>query len=143
MCLEPPLQGIWPATHTCAVTQDQSGDPVVCRPALYLLNYTSQGLSNLEIMFHSLAIFSLSKIVRLFFMAKNHDKALFFLQLVENYPMHVINTFYQHFHQLCPTVDPYGHPPQKDIVIKYLKDENHGLSIQEISIFKSKHSSES
>ena len=36
-----------------------------------------------------------------------------------------------------------GIPHKKDTEMKYLKDENQGLSIQETSSFKSKHSSES
>ena len=36
-----------------------------------------------------------------------------------------------------------GVPHKKDIIMKYLKDENQGISNQETSSFKSKHSSES
>ena len=39
--------------------------------------------------------------------------------------------------------NPCGHAPQKDIVIKYLKNENQDLSNQGTSSLKSKHSSES
>ena len=40
-----PLLGTWPATQACALTGNQTGDPLVCRPALQPLSYTSQGLS--------------------------------------------------------------------------------------------------
>ena len=37
------LLGTWPATQACALTGNQTGDPLVCRPALNSLNHTSQG----------------------------------------------------------------------------------------------------
>ena len=33
----------WPATQACALTGNQTGDPLVHRPALSLLSHTSQG----------------------------------------------------------------------------------------------------
>ena len=41
--LEHPLLGTWPATLACALTGNQTGDPLVCGPALNLLSHTSQG----------------------------------------------------------------------------------------------------
>ena len=41
--LERPLLGTWPATQACALTGNQTGDPLVCRLALDPLNHTSQG----------------------------------------------------------------------------------------------------
>ena len=38
-----PLTGTWPATQTCALTRNQTGDPLVHRPALNPLSHTSQG----------------------------------------------------------------------------------------------------
>ena len=38
-----PSLGIWPATQACALTGYQTGDPLVCRPVLNPLSYTSQG----------------------------------------------------------------------------------------------------
>ena len=38
-----PLLGIWPATQACALTGNQTGDPVVCRRVLNPLSRTSQG----------------------------------------------------------------------------------------------------
>ena len=35
--------GTWPATRACALTRNQTGDPLVYKPALSPLNYTSQG----------------------------------------------------------------------------------------------------
>ena len=37
------LLGTWPATQACALTGNQTGDPLVCRPALNPLSQTSQG----------------------------------------------------------------------------------------------------
>ena len=37
------LLGTWPKTQACALTENQTGDPVVCRPALNPLSHTSQG----------------------------------------------------------------------------------------------------
>ena len=38
----PPL-GTWPVTQTCALTGNQTGNPLVRRPMLNALSYTSQG----------------------------------------------------------------------------------------------------
>ena len=38
-----PLLGIWPTTHACAPIGNQTGDPLVHRPMLNPLSYTSQG----------------------------------------------------------------------------------------------------
>ena len=38
----PPL-GAWPATQACALTGNQTSDPLVYRPMLNLLSHTSQG----------------------------------------------------------------------------------------------------
>ena len=38
-----PLLGTWPATQACALTGNQTGDPLVHRLALNPLNHTSQG----------------------------------------------------------------------------------------------------
>ena len=37
----PPL-GTWPTTQACALTGNQTSDPLVLKPALNLLSYTSQ-----------------------------------------------------------------------------------------------------
>ena len=39
------LLGTWPATQACALTGNQTGDPLVHKPALNPLSYTSQGPS--------------------------------------------------------------------------------------------------
>ena len=36
-----PLLGTWPATQACTLTGNGTGDPLVCRPALNALSYTS------------------------------------------------------------------------------------------------------
>ena len=38
-----PLLGTWPATQVCALTGNQTGNPLVSRLALNLLSHTSQG----------------------------------------------------------------------------------------------------
>ena len=38
-----PLLGTWPATQACDLTGNPTGDPLVCRPVLNPLSYTSQG----------------------------------------------------------------------------------------------------
>ena len=38
-----PLLGTWPATQACALTENRTSDPLVRRPALNSLSYTSQG----------------------------------------------------------------------------------------------------
>ena len=38
-----PLLGTWPTTQACALTGNQTCDPMVCRPALNPLSHTSQG----------------------------------------------------------------------------------------------------
>ena len=40
--LRRPLLGTWPATQTCSLTGDQTGNPLLCRPALNALSHTSQ-----------------------------------------------------------------------------------------------------
>ena len=35
--------GTWPTTQACALTTNQTRDPLVCRPALNPLSHTSQG----------------------------------------------------------------------------------------------------
>ena len=42
--LKLPLLGTWPATQACALTGNQTGNPLVCSLALYPLSCTSQGL---------------------------------------------------------------------------------------------------
>ena len=39
-----PLLGTWPTTQACALTENQTSDPLVCRPALNPLSYTSWGI---------------------------------------------------------------------------------------------------
>ena len=39
-----PQLGTWPATQACALTGNQTGEPLVPRPALNPLSYTSQGI---------------------------------------------------------------------------------------------------
>ena len=39
-----PLLGAWPATQACALTGNQTNDPLVHRPALNPLGHTSQGI---------------------------------------------------------------------------------------------------
>ena len=41
-----PLLGTWPTTQACALTRNQTSDPLVCRPALNPLSRTSQGQFN-------------------------------------------------------------------------------------------------
>ena len=41
--LECPLLGTWPTTQACALTGNRTGDPLVHRPMLNPLCYTSQG----------------------------------------------------------------------------------------------------
>ena len=38
-----PLLGTWPTAHTCALTGNQTGSPLVPRPTLSPLSRTSQG----------------------------------------------------------------------------------------------------
>ena len=38
-----PLLGTWPATQACALTGNQTGDPLVCKPVLNPLSHTTQG----------------------------------------------------------------------------------------------------
>ena len=38
-----PLLGTWPATQACALTGNQTSDPLVHRPALNPLSHTCQG----------------------------------------------------------------------------------------------------
>ena len=42
--LRTPHWGTWPATQACALTGNQTSDPLVCRPALNPLSHASQGL---------------------------------------------------------------------------------------------------
>ena len=39
----PPLGGTWPTTQACALTGNQTSDPLVHRLALNPLSHTSQG----------------------------------------------------------------------------------------------------
>ena len=41
-----PLLGTWPTTQACALTGNQTGDPLVLRPTLNPLSHTSQGKNN-------------------------------------------------------------------------------------------------
>ena len=43
-----PTPGTWPTTQACALTGNQIGDPLVCRPVLNPLSYTSQGQAPLS-----------------------------------------------------------------------------------------------
>ena len=38
-----PHLGTWPTTQACALTRNRTGNPLVQRPALSPLSYTSQG----------------------------------------------------------------------------------------------------
>ena len=38
-----PLLGTWPTTQACTLAGNQTGDPLVCRPAPNPLSHTSQG----------------------------------------------------------------------------------------------------
>ena len=46
----PPL-GTWPATQACALTGNQTSDPLVHRPVLNPLSHTSQGLNTVMFKF--------------------------------------------------------------------------------------------
>ncbi|KAF6094981.1 hypothetical protein HJG60_012021 [Phyllostomus discolor] len=41
-----PLLGTWPATQACALTGNQTNDPLVHRLAFYPLSHTSQGMTS-------------------------------------------------------------------------------------------------
>ena len=41
-CMPPTKELTWPTTQACALTWNQTGDPLVCRPVLNLLSHTSQ-----------------------------------------------------------------------------------------------------
>ena len=41
--LEHPLLRTWPTTQACALTGNQTGDPLVCGLSISPLNHTSQG----------------------------------------------------------------------------------------------------
>ena len=41
--LQRPLLGTWPATQACALTRNQTSNPLIHRPALNPLSHTSQG----------------------------------------------------------------------------------------------------
>ena len=41
--LHAPYWGIWPSTQACVLTGNQTSDPLVRRPVLNPLSYTSQG----------------------------------------------------------------------------------------------------
>ena len=41
--LHAPLLGTWPVTQACALTGNQTGNPLVRRPAFNPLSHTSQG----------------------------------------------------------------------------------------------------
>ena len=47
LSLTHPLQGTWPATQACTLTGNRAGDPLVHRPALNPLSYTSRDLPKL------------------------------------------------------------------------------------------------
>ena len=51
-----PLLGTWPATQACALTENWTSDPLLCRPALSPLSLTSQG--NLLFFFNSASLLS-------------------------------------------------------------------------------------
>ena len=38
-----PLLGTWSTTQACALTGNQTGDPLLCGPALHPLSHTNQG----------------------------------------------------------------------------------------------------
>ena len=42
-CLICPVLGTWPATQACALTGNRTGNPLIYRPMLSPLSYTSQG----------------------------------------------------------------------------------------------------
>ena len=44
-----PLRGSWPATQACALIENQTSDPLVCRLALDPLSHTSQGPSPISL----------------------------------------------------------------------------------------------
>ena len=46
--LEQPLLGTRPTTQACALTANQTGNPLVCRPALNPLSHTSQGKTSVS-----------------------------------------------------------------------------------------------
>ena len=46
-----PQLGTWPATQTCSLTGNWTGNPLVCRPALSPLSHTSHGKFSLFISF--------------------------------------------------------------------------------------------
>ena len=45
-CSPPPALGTWPATEACALTGNQTGDPLDHRPVLNPLSHISQGRSS-------------------------------------------------------------------------------------------------
>ena len=61
-----PLLGTWLATQACALTGNQTGDPLVHRPALNPLSHTGQGSS---VVFYLLFFLLLLKASSLIFVA--------------------------------------------------------------------------
>ena len=82
--LTQPQPGTWPATQACALTGNQTGDPLVHRPVLNPLSHTIQGMS-----FKLLA----RNYITIFFC---HQRRVFFhfLKKNEKFPLHII--FSQH-----------------------------------------------
>ena len=84
-----PLLGTWPTTQACALTGNRTSDPLVLRPALNPLSYTSQGrcylLKDLNyrfffLLFPALSLFLLSSVCfNLFFIMQALLKCPFML----------------------------------------------------------------
>ena len=49
-----PLLRTWPATQACVLSGNQTGNPLVCRPALNPLSHTNQGISYTVMMIASI-----------------------------------------------------------------------------------------
>ena len=63
------LPGTWPATQACVPTGNQTGNPLVHRPVLNPLSYTSQVLKNIleEIIYYNRNPLNISKALIMFF----------------------------------------------------------------------------
>ena len=63
LTLTPSLLGTWPINQACALTGNQTINPLVCRPALSLLSHTSQGGLSFHLLMFSFAVQKLFSLI--------------------------------------------------------------------------------
>ena len=103
LLLVQPLLGTWPTTQAYALTGNQTGDPLVCRPVLNPLSYTRQ---NHLVFLYKFTLKSLVSLIHDYLFIMPFITVLIYL-FIQNIFISFFNLLF--FNYTCPTFFSIAH----------------------------------